>query len=104
MKKKWFGCFGVQTIISYDFIYSVQKKYNIFKLIDYIDNREKRMNFERIFSVLCTLNMNDLYENKSIFGDIHTFIEWGYKYSDYKIDKNNGNLSNYSLVKTWHGR
>ena len=33
------------------------------------------MNFEE-FSVLCTLIKKDLYENKSIFGNIHDF-KWG---------------------------
>lgn len=103
-EKKWHGCFGVQTIINYDFIEKIQKEYNIFSLMKYIDNRSKRMNFERIFSVLCTLMKNELYEEKSIYGDIHEYIEWGYTYNNYIKDIENSDLEKFDLIKTWNGR
>ena len=103
-EKKWHGCFGVQTIINYDFIEKIQKEYSIFNLMKYIDNRSKRMNFERIFSVLCTLMKNELYEEKSIYGDIHEYISWGYTYNNYIDDIENSKLEKYDLIKTWNGR
>ena len=104
-EKKWYGCFGVQTLVNYNFIQKLQDKYKIFNLLTYIDNRNKRMNFERIFSVLCTLLKNNLYEEKSIYGDIHDYnIEWGYNFNKYIEDKNNNNIPNCDLIKIWNGR
>ena len=53
--KEWYGCFGVMSIIKFDFIVKLNNRFKIFSLLDYIDNREKRMNFERVFSILCTM-------------------------------------------------
>lgn len=103
-KDKWFGCFGVQSVIDYDFINNIQNKYNIFKLLDYIDSREKRMNLERIFSVICCLEKKNLYKNISLYGKIHHFIHWGYTYERYEEDYKNNNIENYDLIKVWSGR
>ena len=102
--KEWYGCFGVQTLITYEFICKIQEKYKIFNLINFIDNREKRMCFERIFSVLCTMEETDLFQKKSIFGSIHNYFEWGYKFENYLLDKKNNKLLDHFLIKTWHGR
>lgn len=102
--KEWYGCFGVQTIITYNFICKIQEKYKIFNLITFIDNRNKRMCFERIFSVLCTMENRDLYNTKSIFGSIFDYFEWGYKFDDYMIDRDKNKIFDCSLIKTWHGR
>lgn len=99
--KKWYGCFGVQTLIKYSFVQKINDEFKLFSLLNYIDNRQKRMNFERIFSVLCTMIDNKLYEKKSIYGDIKKYIKWEYKYDDYINDKN---LEKYDLIKTWSGR
>ena len=99
--QKWYGCFGVQTIIKFKFIEKKEKKFNIFKLINFIDNRTKRMNFERIFSVLCNLLNKDLYEKKSIYGNIKEYIKWEYTYNEYMNDENKIELD---IVKTWNGR
>jgi|SaaInlStandDraft_5_1057022.scaffolds.fasta_scaffold05953_2 hypothetical protein len=106
-EKKWNGCFGVQTLISYRFVEKLKNTYNIFSLLNYIDNRSKRMNFERVFAVLCSLLKNDLYENYekySIYGDIHDYIEWEYSYKKYLQDNMNDGLNNYKLIKVWSGR
>lgn len=102
-EKGWYGCFGVQTIITLDFIKKLDKEYKIFKLIEFIDTRSKRMNFERVFSVLCTLINNNLYKEESIYGEIHKYIEWEYSYDKY-IEEENNNKRDYELIKTWNGR
>lgn len=99
--KEWFGCFGVMSLIRFDFVEKLNKKFKIFDLLNYIDNRQKRMNFERIFSVLCTMINKDIYKHKSIYGDIKKYIKWEYKYNEYKTDKN---LDEYELIKIWNGR
>jgi hypothetical protein len=99
--QKWYGCFGIQTIIKYEFIETLEKEFNIFKLLDYIDNRQKRMNFERIFSVLCILLNEELTNQKSIYGNIKEYIKWEYTFKEYLEDENNLDLD---LIKTWNGR
>lgn len=102
-EKGWYGCFGVQTIITLDFIKKLDKEYKIFKLIEFIDTRSKRMNFERVFSVLCTLINNNLYKEESIYGEIHKYIEWEYSYDKY-IEEESNKKQDYELIKTWNGR
>jgi len=104
-KKEWVGCFGVQSIIEYDFLKQIVDKYNIFNLLNYIDNREKRMAFERIFALICFYEKRDLIKNKSLLGIIHHYIHWGYTFENYLNDKKIDNkLEKYDLIKVWSGR
>lgn len=99
--KEWYGCFGVMSIIKFDFIVKLNNRFKIFNLLDYIDNRDKRMNFERIFSILCTMIDENIYIKKSIYGDIKKYIKWGYNYNEYIKDKG---IDNRELIKIWNGR
>jgi len=103
-KEKWVGCFGVQSIIEYTFLEKIVNKYNIFKLIDYIQNRELRMNFERIFGLICFYEYDNLINNISLYGIIHHYIHWGYLYSSYIEDKNNKKIDHLDIIKVWSGR
>lgn len=103
-KEKWYGCYGVQSIIEYNFLVHLQEKYNIFQLLDYIKNREHRMCIERIFSLICSYEYVDLQNNPSIYGIIHHYIHWGYTFEKYLEDKNKNNLDHLDLVKVWSGR
>ena len=102
--KEWFGCFGIQSIISLDFINKIYNKYNFDKLLEYIDERPKRMNFERIFSVICTYENNKLYQQPSLYGIIHHYIHWGYNYESYEEDIKNKRIEHLPLIKIWNGR
>ena len=102
--QKWYGCFGIQSIISYNFLEKIYDKYNFDKIINYIDSRPKRMNFERIFSVICTYENNNLYKMPSLYGIIHHYIHWGYNFENYIDDLKNNNISQYPLIKIWNGR
>lgn len=103
-KEKWYGCFGLQTVIDYSFLKEIQDKYNIFSLINYINNREKRMNFERIFGLICMYENRCIINNPSIYGKIHHYIHWGYLFSSYKEDKSNNKLEHLDIIKVWSGR
>lgn len=103
-KKEWYGCFGIQSIISLDFINKIYNKYNFDKLLEYIDERPKRMNFERIFSVICTYEHNKLYQQPSLYGIIHHYIHWGYNYESYEDDIKNKRIEHLPLIKIWNGR
>lgn len=103
-EKKWYGCFGVQTIVHYYFLDLIFKKYDMSLFMDYIDSRQKRMNFERIFSVLCSYEHHELYEQKSLYGIIHHYIHWGYNFEKYVEDQNENKLEQFPLIKVWSGR
>ena len=103
-KKNWFGCFGVQSIIEYDFLKKIVEKYNLFNLLNYINNRDKRMAFERIFALICNYEKRELINNISLFGIIHHYIHWGYSFDNYLNDKKNETLQNLDLIKIWSGR
>jgi len=103
-KEKWFGCFGVQSIIEYTFLEKIVNKYNIFKLLDYIQTRELRMNFERIFGLICFYEYDELIHNISLYGIIHHYIHWGYLYTSYIDDKKNNKKDDLDIIKVWSGR
>lgn len=103
-KTSWYGCYGLQTIIDYTFLTTLVNKYNLFNLLEYIKNRSTRMNLERIFSVICSNEHDELKVNPSIYGIIHHYIHWGYTFESYLIDKEENKLNNYDLIKVWTGR
>jgi hypothetical protein len=111
-KDNWYGCYGLQSIIDYNFLNSIVEKYNLFILLKYVNSRSIRMNLERIFSVLCTYEYNNLKDNPSIYGIIHHYIHWGYTFESYLIDsestsknrKDSNKLNHYDLIKVWTGR
>jgi hypothetical protein len=97
------GCFGVQSVISYRFLYELENKYNLFNLLSIIDNRTERMNLERIFALICINENKNLSNEPSIFGIIHEYTTFGYSYEDYLKDKKNNNLKK-DIIKVWTGR
>jgi hypothetical protein len=102
-KDKWYGCYGVQSFIEYKFLDILVKKYNIFSLIEYINKRELRMNFERIFGLICMYEL-DILSDCSMYGIIHHYIHWGYLYDNYIIDKKEAKLDDLDIIKVWSGR
>jgi hypothetical protein len=109
-KNKRFGCFGVMSVITCDFLNILMEKYNIFNLLNVIKTREYRCSFERIFSVLCYVNNNYfLDKSTSIFGEIVDYkflgMSYHYNYHNYLIDKKTFDLSKFSkIIKVWSGR
>ena len=110
-KDKWTGCFGGMSIIKLDYLESLEKKYNLFVLLDHVDSRVKRCCFERVFGLLCNLDKSLLMPKIPIlFGNIHKYInqycKWKYEYEKYLNDKqiNNKILSIYPLIKVHSGR
>ena len=103
-KDKWYGSFGTQSIIDYTFLEKIVNKYDLFNLIDIINDRKKRMNFERIFGLLCCYENSILKDDPSMLGIIHHYIHWGYTYEAYLNEKNTSILEKYELIKVWTGR
>ena len=83
-KEEWNGCFGAMSVVNYKFLNDIEIKYNFLKsYIPYINHRDKRMTFERIYGLICmahlkTSNINT-ENNKTLFGDIHNFIQKNYE-------------------------
>lgn len=67
-KRSWTGCFGIQTIISHDFLKELQEKTNILDFTSVINNRRERMAMESIFSLACHLLRTSEYLRKSYDG------------------------------------
>ncbi len=108
-KDSWVGCFGVMSIIEYDFLNNIEVKYSFFKnVFPLIHNRDDRCHIERIFAFLCFLEKPSLIESPSLFGIIHHFVHWGYLYEyylDYKQKVENGEAEQtYPILKVWSGR
>lgn len=103
-KESIHGCFGVQSVITYNFLDKIQKKYNFFKLLDYVDSRKLRMDIERVFALICINEYAQLKTEPSIFGIIHNYMRFGYTYDEYSNDKKTYSLPNYEIVKVWSGR
>jgi hypothetical protein len=109
-KEKWLGCFGVMSVITYDFLNILVEKYNIFKLLNIIKTREDRCSLERIFSVICYVNNNYFLNNSlSIFGELLEYPHLGkpfyYTYTDYLQDKNKTKETSFcKIIKVWSGR
>jgi hypothetical protein len=98
------GCFGVQSVITYSFLNHIEIKYDLFNLLKIIDSRIERMNFERIFALICINEKSELYKNPSIFGIIHEYTRFGYSYDDYLKDKSENKLDKCEIIKIWTGR
>jgi hypothetical protein len=96
-KNIWLGCFGVMSCITHDFLSIMVDTYDLFRLLDVIDSRDRRMCMERVFAVMCY----SLTDVDSIFGDIHTYTQFGYyRFQQYK----NNELDYLPFVKVWSGR
>ncbi len=93
-KNKWNGCFGVMSVIDYEYLNFLQQKYNFLNLIHYITHKIHRCCLERIFGLIC-------YKAESIYGDIMKYIKWGYTFNNYIHEKNYIQLD---IIKVWSGR
>jgi hypothetical protein len=116
--RKWMGCFGVQSVITLDFLDTLP----LDLLIDHIDTREQRCALERIFALLCQIRLVDriprftlsdrfqynkrmesVISNLAIYGRIHDQeFSWGSSFDSYM--KNRRTPSNGSPIKVWTGR
>ena len=92
----WKGCFGVMSVIKWEFLDIINKKHNFFGLLKKINTRETRQILERVFSIISYTNSK---MNTSYFGDIHSYIKWGLTFIEYVT-----NDCNYPIVKVWSGR
>jgi hypothetical protein len=93
-KSLWSGCFGCMCIITHDYLTSVNKKYDISKLLDYVLNRYNRCSLERV--IACILQKEASQE--TLLCNIHEYCKWGVNF--FEIDK----YKSFPLIKCWTGR
>lgn len=100
-KDNWKGCFGVMSVIEYDFLRKISP---IFRIIDDVKTRFHRMCIERIFAIMCFYHYPELMSDVSIMGSIHSYpLGWGYSYRQFEQDKKNKQTFPM-FVKVWTGR
>jgi hypothetical protein len=93
-KQSWVGCFGGMSIISYDYLKSINDKYNLDLLLDKILTRYDRSCFERVIAILLQIN----YKEESLLGNIEHYMPWGIRFVDKDI------YSDLPIIKVWTGR
>ena len=97
----WHGCFGVQSYINYDFLSTIQTKYNLFQLLDGVLTRADRCSLERIMGIIFHIESPKLYKRPSLLGDIWINQTWGYTFETYCTEYKS---IRKPLVKVWTGR
>lgn len=103
-KSIWKGCFGGMSVIEYKFVKILAEKYNFFVLLDHINDRDKRMCFERVFALVCSYEKKIQNENASIFNNIMTYTRDGYSFEEYMFDEMNNINRGLEITKIWTGR
>lgn len=106
--RRWSGCFGAMSFISYSFLSELSVTYNLPVLLGHIQTRKNRMSFERLIG--CTmihawykkmrthkLNSESSYsegsaeqdkmlccyqKGNSYMGSIHTYCPWGIRFEN----------------------
>lgn len=106
--RQWNGCFGLMSVVKLDFIKYIGDKYNLFNVLNYVGNRNDRMNMERVFAVVCQFENGEIYTNNAVFGSIFEYINYhyGYSFEEYlnDINKKNTKIINKRIIKVWTGR
>lgn len=101
-KNLWDGCFGVASIVKYNYIKLLQDKYNIFILLNSIKNREQRMIIERIFGLLAFYLKKVNFNNHSLYGDIFDYPNmFSYSWNDFI---NDNFVLDTKIAKVWCDR
>jgi hypothetical protein len=93
-KSLWEGCFGVMSIITHDYLMSINNKYDISKLLIEISSRYNRCSFERVFA--CLLQFQE--KTEPLFGIIHEYCPFGISFTE--VQK----YTHLPLIKCWTGR
>jgi hypothetical protein len=101
--QEWYGCFGVQSFINYNFLKYIEKKYNLFNLLNVVKNRKDRCCLERIFGAIFCTEENNLLKQKSLLGNISNNVNWKYSFDNYENDIKQKKISK-PIVKVFTGR
>jgi hypothetical protein len=103
-KEVWFGCFGVQSFINYDFLSFIRDKYNIFNMLNVVTCRADRCSLERIMGAIFFVEHLRILGINSLLGDIKRYCKWGYSYNEHRENLRNKKIPRLPVVKVWSGR
>jgi hypothetical protein len=93
-KKLWEGCFGCMSIITHDYLTSINNKYNISLLLDKVLTRYNRCSFERVIAVLLQIDS----KQPTLLGNILKYCNWGLPFERKEENKH------LPIIKVWTGR
>jgi len=93
-KTLWEGCFGCMSIISHDYLTSINEKYKISLLLDKVLTRYNRCSFERVIAVLLQISS----KQPTVLGNILKYCTWGLPFE--RKEENN----HLPIIKVWTGR
>lgn len=99
-KHLWYGCFGGQCVISYDFLKKIEDRHCLSQMVPHIRERVNRYAVERVLGCIFTFMERSLRHRPSLLGTIFEYMQWGYTYSAYLQDP----ILSLSLVKVWSER
>jgi hypothetical protein len=66
-KSLWAGSMGCMSVISHDFLISINDKYNFSKLLPHITSREYRMAFERVLAIMLFKQIENIKYKKRFY-------------------------------------
>jgi hypothetical protein len=67
-KNTWQLCWGIMSVMDYDFLKYINEKYNLEKLLYKVKDRRSRIISEKLFGVICCYEVPELEKEPSIFG------------------------------------
>jgi len=98
-KTEWNGCFGVMSVIQWNFLDHIQRTEDLFaRFFPIITTRHYRHALERCMAVLLTHYFPTI--KPSMYGDIHQYIKWGITFEEYQAK----DWINYPIMKVWTAR
>jgi len=99
-KSRWVGCFGVMSVITWDMLHTIDRRYNFFgAMLPVIQDRFSRSMLERIFPCLCYLADSKSSQPPHIISDIFAH-GWGLTFEQYLTHKQ----PTKDIIKVWAGR
>lgn len=100
-KKKWYGCFGIMSVVNWKYLNDLNNKYSFFNIIlKQVDTRYKRQCLERIFGILTCYELGNV---NVLYGNIKTYCRWGTTFQLDMLNKHTLRL-NLPVTKVWSGR
>lgn len=84
-ENKWELCWGVMSVMKYNFLKKINEKYNLSVLLKIVKNRDNRICCERVWGIICCYEAPELEKEPSIFGKAYdTILSANYNYDLFK--------------------